>query len=257
MNHYCFTVDDNIRFFKELTQGDYQSLFEHPYLAVFKRLHEQFGLKVQLNLFYKTDGFALSEMTDRYKAEWTENAHWLKLSFHSERENVEPYKNSPYDEVFAHCSAVHREILRFAGAKSLAQTTTIHYCLATKEGLRALADNGVQGLLGLYGSPEAPRSSYQSSPEEGKLLREGEVIPKNQICYGGIDIVLNSYCKDDILQKLDALTQRNRIKVMIHEQYFYEDYKWYQADFEEKLHATFAFLTEHGFESRFFEEMIG
>lgn len=257
MKRFCFTVDDNIRFFRELTHGDFPSLFDHPYLAVFKRLHDAFGLKVQLNLFYKTNGFDLTAMTDRYKALWEANAHWLKLSFHSEWENIEPYKDSDYDEVFAHCSAVNREILRFAGASSLAKTTTVHYCLATEEGLCALSDNGVTGLLGLYGSPEAPRSSYQSSPDECEALRGGEVVCRGGISYGAIDIVLNSFSKEDILAQLKSLTNRTQIRVMIHEQYFYKDYKWYQPDFEEKLRQTFAFLTEHGYESRFFQEMIG
>ena len=96
MKRFCFTVDDNIRFFEELTQGNFPSLFDHPYLAVYKRLHNAFGLKVQLNLFYKNDRFTLADMTDRYQREWAANAHWLKLSFHSELENVNPYKTADY-----------------------------------------------------------------------------------------------------------------------------------------------------------------
>ena len=257
MNQFCFTVDDNIRFFEELTQGSYASLFDHPYPAVYKRLHDTFGLKVQLNLFFKNDRFTLAKMTDRYKSEWAANAHWLKLSFHSELENVDPYKNADYNEVYAHCKAVQDEILRFAGADSLASTTTIHYCLATEGGLRALADNGVQGLLGLYGTPNSPRSSYQSTPDECKAIRAGEVICRGGIAFGAIDIVLNSFSKEDILAKLDELRDREQIHVMIHEQYFYEDYKWYQPDFEEKLRKTFEKLCEMGFVSGFFEEMIG
>ena len=50
MKPFSFTVDDNIRFLKELTQQRPADMFEHPYLAMYRRLHEQFGLKVQLNL---------------------------------------------------------------------------------------------------------------------------------------------------------------------------------------------------------------
>ena len=46
---FCFTVDDNIRFLKEIAEKNYKSIFEHPYLAMYKRLHEDFDLKVQLN----------------------------------------------------------------------------------------------------------------------------------------------------------------------------------------------------------------
>ena len=44
MKKFCFTVDDNIRFLKEITAAQPESIFEHPYLALFKSLHEKFGL---------------------------------------------------------------------------------------------------------------------------------------------------------------------------------------------------------------------
>jgi hypothetical protein len=43
---------------------------------------------------------------------------------------------------------------------------------------------------------------------------------------------------------------------MIHEQYFYPDYKRYQPDFEEKLRAAFLLFQAQNRQSRFFEELI-
>ena len=253
---FCFTVDDNIRFFKEITERGYASIFEHPYLAMYKRLNERFGLKVQLNLFYRCDGFDLSMMSDAYKDEWAENADWLKLSFHSELENVRPYESSGYDEVKSHCESVHREILRFAGESSLAKTTTVHYCVTTEQGLCALKDCGVCGLLGLFGTPDAPRTSYGLVTDYASRIREGEVVISNEISFSGIDIVLNCFSKKDILYQLEGLIGRTSMRVMIHEQYFYADYFNYQPDFEEKLMATFEFLTKQNYKSEFFENII-
>ena len=253
---FCFTVDDNIRFFKEITERGYGSIFEHPYLAMYKRLHERFDLKVQLNLFYRCDGFDLSMMSDAYKNEWAENADWLKMSFHSELENVRPYENSGYDEVKRDCENVHNEILRFAGEASLAKTTTVHYCATTREGLRALKDCGVDGLLGLFGNDLSPRTSYGLSNEIADKIRLGEFVPDDGIAFAGIDIVLNSFSEQLILEQLDGLLERNIIKVMIHEQYFYPDYFNYQPDFEKKLTAIFLRLYEEGYQSSFFENII-
>ena len=69
-------------------------------------------------------------------------------------------------------------------------------------------------------------------------------------------MILNSFSKEVILEKLQKISRRNSIRVMIHEQYFYSDYRRYQPDFEEKLRATFAFLRENGYQSRFFEETL-
>ena len=256
MKNFCFTVDDNIRCLKELTRGNYDSIFEHPYLAVYKRLHKRFALKIQLNLFYEDAEFDLSEMTDRYANEWKKCSDWLKLSFHSRLENVRPYISSGYDEVYQDCNNVQREICRFASPLSLGKTTTVHYCQATDEGLRALKDCGVMGLLGLYISPEKLMTSYQSTQGELELLRKGQTVTSDGISYASIDIVLNSYNKESILEQLSSLNGRELIKVMIHEQYFYPDYHAYQLDFADKLEATFAYLCENGFESTFYQNVI-
>lgn len=256
MKRFCFTVDDNVRVFKELNEGTYASIFEHPYLAVYKRLHEAYGLRVQLNLFYEWKDFDLSQMTARFRGEFLANADWLKLSFHSRLENVSPYESSGYGEVFSDCERVQCEILRFASEASLGKTTTVHYCQATEEGLRALKDNGVSGLLGLYGSEEKPRASYQNTRDEEDRLRRGEVVCRGGMAYAGIDVILNLFDKAEILRQLEGLAERDLVKVMIHEQFFYPDYKNYQSDFEEKLDATFAFLTARGFASAFFEDVL-
>lgn len=256
MKAFCFTVDDNIRCLKEITESHYVSIFEHPYLGMYKRLHEKYGLKIQLNLFYETEGFSLSDMTDRYKDEWKAESDWLKLSFHSRIENLHPYKNSGYDEVFTDCGKVQREIVRFASAASLGKTTTVHYCLATKEGLRALKENGVVGLLGLYGTKDKPRDSYQNTIDEGDKIRRGETVRRDGVSYAGIDIILNLFSKEEILSQINELKGRELVKIMIHEQYFYSDYPWYQPDFEEKVGAAFELLRENGFESAFFEECL-
>lgn len=253
---FCFTVDDNIRFFKEITENHYQSIFDHPYLAMYRRLHEAFGLKVQLNLFYRTDNFTLSQMSDGYYGEWKANSDWLKLSFHSDFENVKPYEKSGYAEVYEDCKRVHEQIKRFASPAALADTTTIHYCLLTEDGLRAIEDNGVLGLLGLCGTREKPYISYGLGEDEADMLRSGEIRKNGNISFASIDIVLNSFGTEKILEKLAGMRDRDCIRVMIHEQYFYEDYIRYQPEFEDKLRATFAFLRENGYQSCFYEDVI-
>ena len=253
---FCFTVDDNIRFLKELAEEKGKSIFDHPYLAVYRRLHEKHGLKVQLNLFDACEGFTLADTTDAYRDEFAENADWLKMSFHSRIENVHPYRAAPYEEVYADCDAVQKEILRFASPAALAKTTTLHFCTATADGVRAMRDTGTKGLLGLYGTPEHPRTSYQTSQSDGDRIRAGETVTDGEIAYAGIDIVLNCYSTDENLSLLRLLYGRPLIKVMIHEQYFYSDYPLYQPDFEEKLDAVFTALGENGYRSTHFENTL-
>ena len=83
-----------------------------------------------------------------------------------------------------------------------------------------------------------------------------EVVKIGNISFASIDIILNLFSTEEILERLEDLKGRGDIRVMIHEQYFYKDYERYQADFEEKLKATFAFLVEHGYHSAFYEDLI-
>jgi len=256
MKKFCFTIDDNIRFLQELTQGDYDSLFAHPYTALLKRLHDKYGVKVQLNLFYESEAFTLAQATDKFRSEWQANADWLKLSFHSRLENVRPYEYSAYQEVYDDCFAVHKEILRFAGEDSLAKTTTIHYCRTTKEGLKALKDCGVEGLLGLYGDAEDLRTSYSCNEQQASSARAGNIVYGDKLAFAGIDVILNMFAVEENVRRIKAIEDREIVKVMIHEQYFYADYIKYQPDFEEKLSVVFSFFMENGRESNFFEELI-
>lgn len=241
---------------KEITENHYQSLFDHPYLAMYRRLHNEFGVKVQLNLFYRMGDFDLSQMSDRYYMEWEANSDWLKLSFHSDMENAKPYEYSGYEEVYRDCYRVHEQIMRFASPAALAKTTTIHFCLLTDEGLRAMDDNCVVGLLGLFGSNQKPRVSYGIEESNAKKIRNGEVLKIGKISFASIDIVLNSFSGREILEQLNRMNHRDCIRVMIHEQYFYPDYINYQPDFEAKLQSVFSFFTEHGYRSDFYENMI-
>ena len=180
-----------------------------------------------------------------------------ETSFHSRLENVNPYETSDYAEVYGDCEVVQREILRFASAEALADTTTVHYCLATKAGVQALKDNGVKGLLGLYGTAEAPRRSYQTSEAGMERIRRGETVTEDGVAYRGIDLILNSIGQRELIPRLEPLMGREQINVMIHEQYFYADYPRYQPDFEEKLNEVFAYFKQHDYCSAFFSEWLG
>ena len=259
MKSFCFTVDDNIRCLREIVDGGLSSIFDHPYLSFWRRLHEEYGAKVQLNLFYndRDTDFNLSRFPDAYKSEWQKNADWLKLSFHSKANDYRPYEQSGYDEVYKDCKQVHEEILRFAGAKSLAKTTTIHFARMTAEGVKAVQDLGVQGLLGEFGTDEKPRTPYDCDLADSVLGRTGAIVYRNGMAHAGIDCILNKYTIEEILSFLESLKDREFVRIMIHEQHFFSDYpQYYQPNFREKVFGAVAKLSEYGYESKFFEELI-
>lgn len=159
MKKASFFVDDVLWVFRDLTREHPKSLWDNSYMAMFKEAHDKYGAKVQLNVFYRTcfwyndDEFSLADMTDAYKHEFEEAADWLKLAFHSKEEWPDyPFINADYDVVDRTFKLIKNEIIRFAGEKSFANSVVTHWIPMSKEGIRALSDNGIVLTYASYGT---------------------------------------------------------------------------------------------------------
>ena len=66
---YRLSLDDNIWFLKDLSvnSSTYKSIFENPYLGFLKQVHDTYGTKIHINIFYQTEGFNLSQLTTHTK----------------------------------------------------------------------------------------------------------------------------------------------------------------------------------------------
>ena len=250
---YRFSVDDNIWFLRDLSLGHYSSLFDHPYLSLYKRLHDIYGAKFQLNIYYETDGFDLSGMTDKFKSEWIDNSSWLRLSFHARADAPPvPYIESSYEDAYKDALAVHREIIRFAGEQTLDRYTTIHYCQASQQAISAFRDAGILGLVGLF---EPGRSCYNLRYDE--FFEPYKYDPASGLYYFVNDMIVNLFPLSEIVPRLERISDKEFIEVMIHEQYFYDYFHMYQADFADKVEACIRYFTDCGRKSVFLDELIG
>ena len=125
-------IDDHSFVFTELTRQRPKHAFDHFYLAGLKKIHDESGMKVVLNCFYRNDhdkdGFELKEMPDIWKAEFRDNSGWLKFSFHSYSEFPDrPYLESSAEEIGRDYDLIRDEIFRFAGEEAFIPPLTIHW----------------------------------------------------------------------------------------------------------------------------------
>ena len=114
---YNFFFDDNSFFWTEIVRKTPASLFDQFYLAFLRRMHERYGTKFTLNLFYRNDHdfCELKSFPDRYKGEFRDNADWLRLSWHAYSEFPDrPYQNAPAEKVAADYDLIREEVCRFA-----------------------------------------------------------------------------------------------------------------------------------------------
>ena len=146
-----FFIDDAIWFLRDLARKRPKSLFDSDFLRPLKAAHDRFGLKLQINLFYRTDffygmdEFTLAEVPSDYKAEWQENKDWLRLGFHSLQEFPDyPWVNIDYADVKKLFGMIKGEIDRFAGEGVFTTALVPHWCPMSKDGCRALKDCGIR-----------------------------------------------------------------------------------------------------------------
>ncbi|HOJ11178.1 MAG TPA: hypothetical protein PK733_11365 [Clostridiales bacterium] len=264
---YRISMDDNIWFLKDIAKNSdkYKSIFENPYLKLYKDVHDMYGTKVHINLFYQTEGFNLSQMPDKYKSEWKDNAHWIKLTFHSLQEFPDrPYANATYDEIKKDYELITNEIIRFAGEELLSPVTTVHWGATSLEAARALRTMGMKGLVGYFKFAEdgAPLVSYYHDNERIKHINKRDYWKddKEDIMFVKHDIVLDGTNLKDICPFLDNLKkdphQSGLIEMLIHEQYFYPHYKAYQPEYREKVMTAARWATENGYKPAFWSDVV-
>lgn len=274
--HYRISSDDNIIFLEELTRGNYASIFDHPYLAVYKKAHDLYGAAVQLNLFYEfcdaglkklsvnKSYFNLSMMTDKYKEEFKANSDWLKFAFHSKNELARPYANAEPKEILADEEAVRREVIRFAGEECYSfLTTTTHYGSGTKECVKALRGIGYRALTGYFVlRDERPRVSYYLDRDTVERVerRDMWLDRETDMLMVRIDRVLNEEKNEENLKYLQSLTEDPHrggfISIMIHEQYFYPYYFKHLPDFEALVLDAAKLLYERGYRAIHLPELF-
>lgn len=267
---YRLSSDDNILFLQDITanKDKYRSIFENPYLAVYKKAHDLYGAKVHLNLFYELNDeararfsadrsyFNLSMMTDKFRDEFRRNADWLKLAFHSRAEYPDnPYVHSDAATVTADCTAVCREIVRFAGAECISDSTTVHWGSGNHDVVRGLRTLGFRSLTGYFtlNSKGNPSVSYYCPRDLVEHVdgRDFWVDTEEDMIFGRIDKVLNlgtlEQVKTDVRAAIEHPHRGGFVSVMIHEQYFYPDYRYHLPDFEERVLCACRDLYEHGY----------
>ncbi len=190
----AFFIDDVIWVFRDLTRQRPASMWDNPFMAVLKKAHDEYGVKTQLNIFYRTDfyygndEFTLADMTDAYKPEFEAAADWLKLGFHSKQEFPDyPFINANYSDVDSVFKSIYNEICRFAGADSFAKSVVTHWIPMSREGVQALADNGIRTTYASHGTKTEWDGNHSSLPygHSARLLQnkkpESGVYQKNTL----------------------------------------------------------------------------
>lgn len=256
---YRLGVDDVIWALENIwrNQEKYSSIFDDPFMALYRDLHQQYGTPVHMHIYYENDdgSFNLSMFPSKYKEEFRSNGHWLKLSFHSRKDKPNsPYKYASYQQVLEEGQQVAKEILRFAGLEATSRVTSQHFADSNREATRAFRDLGFDCIDGYFQFDKNGETiaSYYFDKEQTlhAASRDFWVDHSENILFVKDDIIINEVPLDEIdafMKRISAEQNHCFHYLLIHEQYFYKDYFAYEPDYRERVFAAVDWCHRHGY----------
>ena len=260
-------IDDHSFFFRDILKKDYRSIFDCFYLGKLRELHRNFGAKINLNCFNTTPerDFKLSMFPDKYKSEFEDNAHWLRLAFHSENEfPAIPYLNATPEQLAADFDLVAKELKRIAGSAYTAGLQ-IHFADVPPDCYQVLADRGVKMLQTRGREPDSTTRKLCDYHLPDNIL---EYLHSNQgwmhfdsglVFYNGMMAKTCEWIPVDkmestILARIKVPAKSHLINIAGHEQYWWPFYKNFVPDIYERWATAFRFVLDRGYKPIWIED---
>lgn len=267
---YNFFIDDCVFFLRWIAKERPQSIFdERVFLGRLKDIHDKYGTKFLLNLFFADDhhkDFTLADMPEDYKAEFQANSDWLKMSFHAKSEFPDrPYQHDNGTQMAADYDEIYREVCRFAGKESFMPPMVFHWAITNQENFHVLQERGTRCLAGGFiGSiahigeehcHEVTDIGYHYEKDVAYYIRDKhlfydrffDIFLLNNIC-------CCNYDDTDVLQQkfADVESDRDTLSLMTHEQYSFPEYFNYIPNHLERIDEACRLATEKGFKPCWF-----
>ena len=271
---YNFFFDDNSFFWTEIVRKKPASLFDQFYLAFLRRMHERYGTKFTLNLFYRNDHdfCELKSFPDCYRGEFRDNADWLRLSWHAYSEFPDrPYQNAPAEKVAADYDLIREEVCRFAGESSFIPPVAAHWSMLRPDGMAELVKRGVRVMVAQFLNPKTSLAEKQAEAHLCDInyfvnLRECLYLARKKMLYDFAEKVLflkgtlicNYWTPEEIVKIIDEESVQagftDILSLETHEQYTFPHYFNYLPDHMERVESAIRRATELGYAPVWFAE---
>lgn len=203
---------DDVEAFKDLitNANTYNSLFEQPFFAFLKKLHDEYNAAFTLYTYetFGSNGPNIASVPAKFKNEFKEASSWLRIGFHWP---VPEFNTDISVENFRSAyRAANSSISRFADTAMVAETLRIHYYY----GPDSLIDT-LQGVRVLLCADTPGRQSYNLNHHEMQYVGSGKQLVKDSIRYIRTD--LRSENHFNITRTLRSMQNRDTLVVFTHE----------------------------------------
>lgn len=235
------SFDDVYACLYDITQNNYESVFDNSFFADLKTYHDIYGAVFTLNCFNTETShpdYDISNLTNKYALELAENSEWLKFSFHAENDQSNYGDGSSGtntsgtiigdapDTIKESYDKFTESILTATGTeKSIDTVVRLGYFAGTETNVKALMECKY-GITGLLGADDTRVSYYLNLSENNKLLSKGRFIDINH----NIPIIQTQKRLEKVKDTSGTLqgfktSSQNIIEIFTHEQNYNETVK--------------------------------
>lgn len=206
---------DDVEVFADLigNQQDYDSLFQHPFMAFLQELHRDYGMRITLYTYEHLrngDGrdTLLEDMPLKYKNDFRKASDWLRIGYHSSRAKFDSLVTvADFRDSY---NNVNGAIAQFADSSMIASTLRFHYFFAPDSLLNALT-----GIKTLLCADDCNRLSYNLTTSEAMTVAKRGRINKNGISYRRTDLRVDDNFR--VIGDLKRIENVDTLVVFTHE----------------------------------------
>lgn len=189
----CFvhiSFDDVEKSLVNLMDETYTSLFQEPFFAWLKGLHEQYGACFSIYCFADV----VQNLPDRYREEFYAASGWLKIGLHADSSDT--YGNWDYETGKAAWNAFVEQVYRITGTyDSVDRMPRLHYYAGTEAALLGMRDANV-GALGFLCADDLRISYYFGGEEAAYLYSNDQIVDENGLIFLATDMRGDWFAKD-------------------------------------------------------------
>lgn len=156
-----FSIDDSIQVFKNLYENDYNSIFDEPTFSYLKYLHDKYGAKFNLYVFYEIDNFSLNQLDSKYKNEFEQNSEWLKFGFHG----LNPDSDYSDNDIKYDYDLTITSLKNVVGEKSLTNVIRLSFFKGSQNNLNYLRNSNYP-IIGFFAADTDDREDYYLNSEQ-------------------------------------------------------------------------------------------
>lgn len=225
------SFDDTEKAFQNLKTGDYESLWDEPFLAALYEAHESYGACFSLYVWKDV----LHGQSDRYATEWQAAADWLKIGLHSDGDGN--FAEADYTRGKTEWEHFTADVYAMTGSyASVDRIPRLHNFAGSSEALRGMCEAG-HGALGFL-SADDTRISYDLTEEENAILLDSDYLLCDDRVYLPTDVRFENYrgqlIYEVLSKKWGASPEEQCFILFTHEYEVYngeavdEDFAWIQ-----------------------------